>query len=81
MAEYLPEVYVAYREKFSDVMSAYGEVAAAVRRSGPLDARTLRLVKLGVAVGAPRALSAPACARPWPRELLPRRSSRWCCWP
>jgi 4-carboxymuconolactone decarboxylase len=50
--EYLPDVYVRLRDHFPQVaqtMDALGRAAAA---AGPLDERTQRLVKLGIAIGA-----------------------------
>ncbi|MDD9206983.1 carboxymuconolactone decarboxylase family protein [Georgenia sp. 10Sc9-8] len=52
MSEYLPDVYVAFRERFGAVVQRQDALAAAVDAAGPLDERTLRLVKLGVAIGA-----------------------------
>lgn len=52
MTEYLPDAYVAFRSTFPDVAEALGGVGAAVDRSGPLDAKTMRLVKLSLAIGA-----------------------------
>lgn len=52
MDEHLPAVYQDLRERYPDVLAAQDQMAAAVQRSGPLDARTHRLVKLGLAVGS-----------------------------
>lgn len=52
MTEYLPDAYVSFRTTFPDVADALGGVGAAVDRSGPLDPKTMRLVKLALAVGA-----------------------------
>lgn len=51
-ADYLPEVYTALRDRFPEVATAQDRLAETIAQSGPLDARTLRLVKLGIAVGA-----------------------------
>ncbi|WP_205739831.1 carboxymuconolactone decarboxylase family protein [Georgenia sp. SYP-B2076] len=52
MSEHLPDVYVSFRERFAEVVQRHDAVAAAVDAAGPLDERTIRLVKLGIAVGA-----------------------------
>jgi 4-carboxymuconolactone decarboxylase len=50
--EYLPEIYAGFRQDYPDVASAYDQLASRIHELGSLDARTRRLVKLGVAVGA-----------------------------
>lgn len=50
-SEYLPDIYVTFRERFPDAAAALDSLGAATER-GPMDDRTRRLVKLGVAVGA-----------------------------
>jgi len=52
MTEHLPDIYIAFRERFPDVATAQDELAAMIDQSGPLDERTSRLVKLGIAVGS-----------------------------
>lgn len=52
MSEHLPEVYEQFREDFPTIAEAQDAVAAAVAASGSLDERTVRLVKLGIAIGA-----------------------------
>lgn len=52
MSEHLPEIYQQFRADFPAVAAAQDALAAAVAGSGGLDERTLRLVKLGIAVGA-----------------------------
>lgn len=52
MTEYLPEVYVSFRERFPDVAGAQDRLGAALDAAGPLDPQTRRLVKLGIAIGA-----------------------------
>jgi alkylhydroperoxidase/carboxymuconolactone decarboxylase family protein YurZ len=49
---YLPEVYTRYRERFPEVAAALDGLGAACDGAGPLDERTRRLVKLGIAIGA-----------------------------
>jgi alkylhydroperoxidase/carboxymuconolactone decarboxylase family protein YurZ len=48
---YLPDVYVRFRERFSGVSPALDTLGASVDGAGPLDERTRRLVKLGIAAG------------------------------
>ena len=50
--KYLPEVYQSFRSRFGDVVERHDAVAEAVDAAGPLDEQTIRLVKLGLAVGA-----------------------------
>jgi alkylhydroperoxidase/carboxymuconolactone decarboxylase family protein YurZ len=74
--QYLPEVYQRVRKRFPDLMERLDALGDAVDSAGPLDDRTRRLVKLGIAVGslaegavrsnARRALEAGAS----PEELL-----------
>jgi alkylhydroperoxidase/carboxymuconolactone decarboxylase family protein YurZ len=49
---YLPEVYVRLRERFPGVAQAVDALGQAAASAGPLDERTQRLVKLGIAIGA-----------------------------
>lgn len=50
--DHLPEVYVGFRETYPAVAEALDGLGAAADGAGPLDERTVRLVKLGLAVGA-----------------------------
>lgn len=50
--QYLPEVYQSFRRRFPGVVEHHDAVARAVDDAGPLDDRTLRLVKLGIALGS-----------------------------
>jgi alkylhydroperoxidase/carboxymuconolactone decarboxylase family protein YurZ len=50
--DHLPEVYVGFREDYPTVAAALDSLGEAVDGAGPLDERTARLVKLGLAVGA-----------------------------
>ena len=52
MTDYLPDIYLSFRERFPEVAGAQDDLGAALDAAGPLDARTRRLVKLGIAVGA-----------------------------
>ena len=50
--EHLPEVYLKFRSGYPNVSSALDALGEAVDGAGPLDERTARLVKLGLAIGA-----------------------------
>ena len=52
MPDHLPEVYVSFRQRFADVAMSQDALAASVDAAGPLDEKSKRLIKLGVAVGA-----------------------------
>lgn len=52
MSDYLPEIYTRFRDGYPEVAAALDGLAAAADGAGPLDARTQRLVKLGIAAGA-----------------------------
>lgn len=49
--EHLPEVYLRFRRDYPDVTSALDALGEAADGAGPLDERTARLVKLGLAIG------------------------------
>lgn len=49
--EYLPRVYVRFRGSFPGVAAALDGLGEAADAAGPLDERTARLVKLGIAIG------------------------------
>lgn len=50
--QYLPSVYVQLRRQFPEVTEATDALGRAAASAGPLDERTQRLVKLGIAIGA-----------------------------
>jgi len=50
--EYLPDVYLRLRSRFPTIASAFDALGEASENAGPLDERTQRLVKLGIAIGA-----------------------------
>ncbi len=50
--EYLPQVYERFRTRFPEVAGVLDSLGVAADYSGPLDERTRRLVKLGIAVAA-----------------------------
>jgi 4-carboxymuconolactone decarboxylase len=52
MTDHLPDIYVSFRERFPQVAQAQDRLATEVDAAGPLDERTSRLVKLGIAVGS-----------------------------
>ena len=52
MADYLPDVYVDFRSHFPSVATAHDGLAREIDMAGPLDPRTARLVKLGMAVAS-----------------------------
>jgi alkylhydroperoxidase/carboxymuconolactone decarboxylase family protein YurZ len=51
LPEYLPDVYTDFRENHPDVAQALEALGAATGAAGPLEERTQRLVKLGIAIG------------------------------
>lgn len=51
MPDYLPDVYTEFREDYPAVAQALDDLGAATGAAGPLDERSQRLVKLGIAVG------------------------------
>lgn len=50
--QHLPNVYLKFRDGFPGVAKALDGLGEAVDAAGPLDERTARLVKLGLAIGA-----------------------------
>jgi alkylhydroperoxidase/carboxymuconolactone decarboxylase family protein YurZ len=50
--DYLPNIYLRFRDDYPKVAAALDGLAEAVDKTGPLDERSARLVKLGLAVGA-----------------------------
>jgi 4-carboxymuconolactone decarboxylase len=50
--DHLPDVYLGFRESYPAVAAALDSLGEATDASGPLDERSARLVKLGLAVGA-----------------------------
>ena len=70
--EYLPDVYQHFERAFPHVHSAHQELAKACYEAGPLDERTARLVKLGIALGA----QAEGAVRSHARRALGEGESR-----
>jgi len=52
MSDYLPDVYVRFRERYPGVAQSLDALGGATQEAGGLDARSQRLVKLGIAIGA-----------------------------
>lgn len=48
---YLPEIYKDFKKQYPDIARGYDALAKACHEWGPLDAKSRRLVKLGVAIG------------------------------
>lgn len=48
---YLPDIYIDFKRQYPEVAGAYDELALKCHEWGPLDAKTRRLVKLGIAIG------------------------------
>ncbi|GIV01831.1 MAG: carboxymuconolactone decarboxylase family protein [Armatimonadetes bacterium] len=48
----LPKRYTAFLEKYPEIGNAYHSLGEAVSKAGPLDAKTVALVKLGLSIGA-----------------------------
>lgn len=48
---YLPDVYKEFQAQFPQIAKAYDELALQNHHWGPLDERTRRLIKLGIAIG------------------------------
>jgi len=51
MTDYLPDAYKTFRERHDGVASSLDALAATVDGAGPLDVRSQRLIKLGIAIG------------------------------
>ncbi len=48
---YLPGIYKEFQQQFPDIAKAYDELALKCHSWGPLDEKTRRLIKLGIAMG------------------------------
>ncbi len=48
---YLPDVYHDFIKRYPDISKAYDMLANSCHKSGPLDKKTRRLIKLGIAIG------------------------------
>ncbi|HYF27478.1 MAG TPA: carboxymuconolactone decarboxylase family protein [Baekduia sp.] len=49
---HLPDIYKGVADRYPDVHRALEALGAACYAAGPLDDRTARLIKLGIAIGA-----------------------------
>ena len=47
---YLPDIYKEFQQQFPDIAKAYDELALKCHSWGPLDEKTRRLAKLGIAI-------------------------------
>jgi 4-carboxymuconolactone decarboxylase len=66
MSEHLPQVYVAFRERFPEISRELDALAVATEAAGPLDERAQRLIKLALAV----AKESPGAVRSNVRKAL-----------
>lgn len=66
MSDYLPQVYVAFRERYPEIAAQLDALAVATESAGPLDERSQRLVKLALAV----AKESPGAVRSNVRKAL-----------
>ena len=48
----LPQTFQHLAERFPEIVEAHERMAAAVDRTGPLDAKTCSLIKIGISMGA-----------------------------
>ena len=48
---YLPGIYREFKQQFPEIAGAYDELAVKCHGWGPLEEKTRRLIKLGVAIG------------------------------
>jgi 4-carboxymuconolactone decarboxylase len=48
---YLPDIYRKFQQQFPEIAKAYDELALKCHGWGPLDEKTRRLIKLGIAIG------------------------------
>jgi 4-carboxymuconolactone decarboxylase len=48
---YLPDIYKEFQQQFPEIAKAYDELALKCHGWGPLNEKTRRLIKLGIAIG------------------------------
>jgi 4-carboxymuconolactone decarboxylase len=48
---YLPDIYKDFIKRYPDINKGYDTLANACHKAGPLDKKTRRLIKLGIAIG------------------------------
>ncbi len=63
---YLPNIYKEFQQQFPEVAKAYNALAASCHQWGPLDEKTRRLIKLGIAIS----LSSEGAVRSHARRAL-----------
>lgn len=51
-SDHLPDIYMRFREHFPSLADSLDNLGTAADAAGPLDDRTRRLVKLGLAIGS-----------------------------
>ncbi len=73
---YLPDIYKEFKKQFPEVSKSYDELALKCQTWGPLDARTRRLVKLGIAIGLNSEGGVRSHARRALQEGIPREELR-----
>ena len=75
MTAKLPEAAQRTADDFPEIWAAYQALGKATEAAGPLDAKTIRLVKLGIAIGASFDLSLIHISEPTRPPLLSRMPS------
>ena len=63
---YLPEIYKEFQQQFPELAQSHDELAIKCLNWGPLDEKTKRLVKLGIAIG----LNSEGAVRSHTRQAL-----------
>ncbi len=48
---YLPGTYMEFIRRYPDIGRAYADLSNSCHKAGPLDKKTRRLIKLGIAIG------------------------------
>jgi len=48
---YLPSIYKEFQQQFPEIAKAYDDLALKCHSWGPLNEKTRRLIKLGIAIG------------------------------
>jgi len=48
---YLPDIYKDFIKQYPEIYKSYDDLANRCHKAGPLDKKTRRLVKLGIAIG------------------------------
>ena len=73
---YAPDIYKHFERTFPTVHSAHQELARRCYEVGPLDERSARLVKLGIAIGAQAEGAVRSHARRALAEQMPLEALR-----